>query len=120
MLASPALSEAAHGFSLDRLISVFLSPDVGLDLSAAEIEERDREQRLDGVLRFGDEIVVIESKIVRSSLAKMLVLCLPTAFSEMNRRWAMALLDRPSAISARTSRSRPDSRVTGSSRCRWS
>lgn len=47
------------------MISVFLSPDVGLDLSAAVIEERVREQRLDGVLRFGDElVVVIESKIV--------------------------------------------------------
>jgi hypothetical protein len=66
--ASPALSEAAHELSLDQLISVFLSPDVGLDLSAAEIEERVREQRLDGVLRFGDElVVVIESKIVREA-----------------------------------------------------
>ncbi len=65
VLTSPALSGAANGLSLDQLISVFLSPDVGLDLSGAEIEERVREQRLDGVLRFGDElVVVIESKIV--------------------------------------------------------
>ena len=49
---------------LRRLISVFLSPDEGLDLSAAQIGKRPREQRLDGV-RFGDElVVVIESKIV--------------------------------------------------------
>jgi hypothetical protein len=52
--------------SLHRLISVFLSPDEGLDLSAVQIQERAREQRLDGVLRFGDElVVVIESKIIR-------------------------------------------------------
>ncbi|MGA8745425.1 MAG: hypothetical protein WB507_06150 [Solirubrobacterales bacterium] len=51
--------------SVHQLISVFLSPDEGLDLSDAEIQERSREQRLDGVLRFGDELViVIESKIV--------------------------------------------------------
>lgn len=59
----------AHGEAeaptLRQLISVFLSPDAGLDLSAAQIGERPGEQRLDGVLRFGGElIVVIESKIV--------------------------------------------------------
>src|SRR5260370_33173268 len=43
----------------------------------------------------------------------MLVLCLPTAFSETNRRSAIALLERPSAISARTSRSRAESLATG-------
>jgi hypothetical protein len=48
----------------------------------------------------------------------MLVLCLLTAFSVTNRRWAIALLERPSAISASTSRSRGDSRATGSSRAR--
>jgi hypothetical protein len=65
LLTSPALSEATNGLMLEQLVSVFLSPDVGLDLSAAEIEERVGEQRLDGVLRFGDElVVVIESKIV--------------------------------------------------------
>ncbi len=64
VLKPAALSEA-DGLSLHRLISVFLTPDEGLDLSAAEIEERDRGQRLDGVLRFGDELaVVIESKVV--------------------------------------------------------
>ena len=48
----------------------------------------------------------------------MLVLCLLTAFSVTNSRWAMALLDRPSAISSSTSRSRPDRRASGSSRAR--
>jgi hypothetical protein len=60
----PTLGEA-DGLALRRLISVFLSPDEGLDLSVAQIKERAREQRLDGVLRFGDElVVVIESKVV--------------------------------------------------------
>ena len=55
----------AEAPTLRQLISVFLSPDVGLDLSAAQIGERPGEQRLDGVLRFGGElVVVIESKIV--------------------------------------------------------
>lgn len=50
---------------LRQLVSVFLSPDEGLDLSDMEIRERDRGQRLDGVVRFGDEaVIVIESKIV--------------------------------------------------------
>jgi hypothetical protein len=66
VLNSPALTlSEAGGPSLHELISVFLSPDEGLDLSTAEIQERVREQRLDGVLRFGDElVVVIESKTV--------------------------------------------------------
>jgi hypothetical protein len=64
VLRPPALG-GADGLSLLQLISVFLSPDEGLDLSAAQIAERVREQRLDGVLRFGDELaVVIESKVV--------------------------------------------------------
>ena len=64
VLKPPALGEA-DGLSLHQLISVFLSPDEGLDLPPAEIAERVREQRLDGVLRFGDElVVVIESKVV--------------------------------------------------------
>jgi hypothetical protein len=64
VLRPPALGEADE-LSLHQLISVFLSPDEGLDLSAAEIAERVREQRLDGVLRFGDELaVVIESKVI--------------------------------------------------------
>jgi hypothetical protein len=46
----------------------------------------------------------------------MLVLCLLTAFSETNRRCAIALLERPSAISPGTSRSRADSLAIGSSR----
>jgi hypothetical protein len=69
VLKPPALGEA-DGLSLHQLISVFLSPDEGLDLSAAEIAERAREQRLDGVLRFGDELaVVIESKVVGEALS---------------------------------------------------
>jgi hypothetical protein len=67
VLKPPPLGGAA-GLSLRQLISVFLSPDEGLDLSAVKIEERAREQRLDGVLRFGDELaVVIESKVVGSA-----------------------------------------------------
>ena len=64
----PPVLNGADGLSLHHLISVFLTPDERLDLSTAEIEERAREQRLDGVLRFGDELaVVIESKIVGSA-----------------------------------------------------
>ena len=51
--------------SLTELVSVFLSPDVDRDLSGAILSEREAEQRLDGVVRFGDElVVVIESKVV--------------------------------------------------------
>jgi hypothetical protein len=51
--------------SLVELVSVFLSPDVERDLSRLALSERDAEQRLDGVVRFGDQlVVVIESKIV--------------------------------------------------------
>jgi len=66
VMKSPALMlSGAEGPSLHQLISVFLSPDEGLDLSTAKIQERVREQRLDGVLRFGDGlVVVIESKTV--------------------------------------------------------
>ena len=59
----PVLPLNGRAPCLHRLMSVFLSPDEGLDLSTAKIQERVREQRLDGVLRFGDElVVVIESK----------------------------------------------------------
>lgn len=66
VMKSPTLTlNEAEGPSLHQLISVFLSPDEGLDLSRAKIQERVREQRLDGVLRFGDELaIVIESKTV--------------------------------------------------------
>jgi hypothetical protein len=51
--------------SLAELVSVFLSPDLDRDLSDVALSEREAEQRLDGVVRFGDElVVVIESKIV--------------------------------------------------------
>src|SRR5262249_50073649 len=53
------VSSTAEGRTLRRLISVFLSPDIGLDLSGTVIGERIGEQRLDGVLRFGDELVVV-------------------------------------------------------------
>jgi hypothetical protein len=47
--------------------------------------------------------------------------CLLTAFSETKNCWAMAVLDRPSAISVTTSRSRSVSRAIGASReCRAS
>jgi hypothetical protein len=63
VLKMPA-SSAADELTLRHLISVFLSPDVGRDLSGTVIAERIRAQRLDGVLRFGEElVVVIESKI---------------------------------------------------------
>lgn len=63
VLRVPA-SSMAEGLTLRQLISVFLSPDVGLDLSGSVIAERAGGQRLDGVLRFGDElVVVIESKV---------------------------------------------------------
>ena len=43
----------------------------------------------------------------------MLVQCLLTAFSVTTSRWPIALLDRPSAISSSTWRSRSVSRATG-------
>jgi len=50
---------------IGQLISVFLSPDEKVDFDAGQIVERELEQRLDGVVRFGDELViVIESKVV--------------------------------------------------------
>jgi hypothetical protein len=65
VLKLPALDEADAPSSVRNLISVFLSPDVGVVLDDAQIADRTRGQRLDGVLRFGDElVVVIESKIV--------------------------------------------------------
>jgi len=62
----PASESEDEAPEIGELISVLLSPDVALDLSEIELAEReDREQRLDGVLRFGHELViVIESKIV--------------------------------------------------------
>jgi len=51
--------------SLAELVSVFLSPDVDRDLTDVAVSEREAEQRLDGVVRFGDDlVVVIESKVV--------------------------------------------------------
>ena len=63
-VVNPLALEGIDSSSVHELISVFLSPDVGLDLSGAKIQERVGEQRLDGVVRFGDElVVVIESKV---------------------------------------------------------
>jgi hypothetical protein len=57
--------EVDEATPLVELVSVFLSPDVGLDLSGVVLSEREAEQRLDGVVRFGDQlVVVIESKVV--------------------------------------------------------
>lgn len=57
--------EVDEAAPLAELVSVFLSPDVGLDLSGVVLSEREAEQRLDGVVRFGDQlVVVIESKVV--------------------------------------------------------
>lgn len=66
VVALPELETEDEDLAIDELISVFLSPDVALDLSEKELAEReDHGQRLDGVLRFGHELViVIESKIV--------------------------------------------------------
>ena len=62
---APALVAQPDGTMLHELISVFLSPDEGLNLSRAQIAERARGQRLDGVLRFGGQlVVVIECKTV--------------------------------------------------------
>ena len=49
---------------------------------------------------------------------KMLLVCLATAFSVTKSAAAMAAFERPSAISASTSRSRGVSRSSGSSRWR--
>ena len=62
---APSLVAESEELMLHELISVFLSPDEGLNLSGADIAERARAQRLDGVLRFGDQlVVVIECKTV--------------------------------------------------------
>lgn len=62
---APTLVAEPDGTMLHELISVFLSPDEGLNLSQAQIAERARGQRLDGVLRFGGRlVVVIECKTV--------------------------------------------------------
>ena len=64
VMAAPLVAEP-DGLVLQRLISVFLSPDEGLHLPEEKIAERAREQRLDGVLRFGDQLaIVIECKVV--------------------------------------------------------
>jgi hypothetical protein len=63
-VVQPPGGEVEETSSLRQLVSVFLSPDEDLDLSDVSLQERERGQRLDGVLRFADEIVVvIESKI---------------------------------------------------------
>ena len=79
--AAPAGQAGEDGPGLRELVSVFLSPDEGLDLSAATVAEREGGQRLDGVLRFGGELaVVIESKIVGRA---------PTAQAEQLRLFGM-------------------------------
>lgn len=47
-----------------RLVSVFLTPDEPQQMSSAEVGQRASGMRLDGVLEFGDDLlVVIESKL---------------------------------------------------------
>jgi hypothetical protein len=65
VVVPPPRGADVEPFVLQELVSVFLSPDAGLDLSSGKIQERDGEQRLDGVLRFGSDLAVaIESKVV--------------------------------------------------------
>jgi hypothetical protein len=65
VVVPPPRGAEVEPFVLQELVSVFLSPDVGLGLSGGKIQERDGEQRLDGVLRFGSDLAVaIESKVV--------------------------------------------------------
>jgi hypothetical protein len=55
--------QAEASLSVRRLVSAFLSPDDRKPREQRAVEHRARGQRLDGVLRFGDElVVVIESK----------------------------------------------------------
>ena len=51
---NPAGAGAAERLWRHDLISVFLTPDEGLDLSGAEVGVRPGEQRPGGVLRFGE------------------------------------------------------------------
>ena len=70
VMAAPLLAEP-DGLALQELISVFLSPDERLNLPEAEVTERAEGQRLDGVLRFGDQlVVVIECKVVPHALTR--------------------------------------------------
>jgi hypothetical protein len=65
VVVPPPRGADAEPFVLQELVSVFLSPDVGLDLSNDKVQERDGEQRPDGVLRFGSDLAVaVESKVV--------------------------------------------------------
>jgi hypothetical protein len=59
-----ALASETQG-ELERIISVFLTPDVtDPDAEPMALQSSDRGQRLDGVLRFGQELVlIVESKI---------------------------------------------------------
>jgi hypothetical protein len=64
-VVTPAPEDLGKEATIAELVSVFLSPDEQLDLSQTQITEREAEQRLDGVIRFEDELViVIESKVV--------------------------------------------------------
>lgn len=90
--ASPAGQPGVEAPELRELVSVFLSRDEGLDLSAAPVTDREGGQRLDGVPRFGSELaVVIETKIVGHA---------PTAQAEQLRLFGMQpeLLPRVQAL----------------------
>jgi hypothetical protein len=54
----------AEDLRRERLVSVFLTPDIEPFALAAEVSDTDRGQRFDGVMRFDPELVVVlESKI---------------------------------------------------------
>jgi len=58
------------------------------------------------VSEVGEDAAVVVVGRGRSSLWKIEAVCLALDCSVMNRRWAIAALERPSAISLRTSRLR--------------
>jgi hypothetical protein len=66
-LVDPAPHEDDHEAAelrRERLVSVFLTPDIEPFALAEDVTDTDRGQRFDGVLRFGPELVVVlESKI---------------------------------------------------------
>src|SRR4051794_34264730 len=65
MQTSDVVGRGDYGGEISELVSVFLVPDEERGDAEVPVEGSPRGQRLDGVLRFGqDLIVVIESKVV--------------------------------------------------------
>jgi hypothetical protein len=63
-LSGGAQRAADSDAELHRLVSVFLTPDLEEPTATGEVQEIDRGQRLDGVLRFEPDLVIaIESKV---------------------------------------------------------